>query len=307
MYGALTAAYLGLDRVDEAASIANKALAVEPDSPATHTLRYVVASAQDDSAGMQRELKWASNAPAGESDLLILGALQSTKHGQLRHARELLAQNLAANEAGNLKEIAAQAAATGSYIEATLGETQEAQRQAVKSLALARTRTNLPTLAVTLALLGEDRKSESMVEELNRKYPLDTLIQSVYIPCSKAVGEAHRKSFSRAVDLLRPAARYELGAAIEFLPIYVRGLIYLEANQTEDAITEFQKIVNHHNLAPFAPEHALALVQLGRAFVQQGDNTKARTAYQDFLALWKDADPDIPILKQAKAEYAKLQ
>jgi eukaryotic-like serine/threonine-protein kinase len=305
-HGAITAAYLGLDRIDEARSTADKALATDPDNPVTHAALYHVAVAQGDTAGMQRELKWAAGIPAGEN-VRFFSALEAARHGQLTKARELLAQIFAANQEANLKEVSSRTAAMQAYVEAEVGEVPQARRKVTESVGLSRTRTNLPFIAVASAMAGDYRQSQSIVDELKRRYPVDTLIQGVYIPSAEALRESDRGAFTRAIDILRPASRYELGAALGFLPIYVRGLVYLRAHQPHEAITEFQKIIDHRNLSLPAPEHSPAHLQLGRAYVLQGDSAKARTAYQDFLALWMDADPDIPVLQQAKAEYAKLQ
>jgi eukaryotic-like serine/threonine-protein kinase len=132
-------------------------------------------------------------------------------------------------------------------------------------------------------------------------------VQSVYIPVAQAVLELTRSDSEKAITLLAPTRRYELGSSWGFLPIYIRGLVYLGGHQATEAADEFQRIVANRGVAPLAPEWALAHVQLGRAYAMSGNVAGAKAAYQDFLTLWKDADPDIPILKQAKAEYAKLQ
>ena len=307
-YGAIASSYLALNRIDEAASTADKALAIEPDNPETHMTLYTVASAQGNSAAMQRELKWAASRPAAEaSSVQLLAALDASRLGRMNNARELLAQSFAATRAANLRELAAHSAAMQAFVEMEVGEVQKARQAVTESSALSRTRSNLPVLAVVLAMAGDYRQSQNIAEELNRRYPLDTLIQGVYIPCAEALRESGEGLFTKAIDTLRPANRYELGEALNFLPIYVRGLIYLRADQAANAISEFQKIIDRRNLSPLAPEHSLAHLQVARAYMLKGDSAKARTSYQDFLALWKDADPDIPILKQAKAEYAKLQ
>jgi eukaryotic-like serine/threonine-protein kinase len=141
----------------------------------------------------------------------------------------------------------------------------------------------------------------------SRRYPSDTKVQKVYIPIAQAALELAQGDSDKAITLLEPTRRYEFGCNSRFLPLYIRGLAYLEGRKGKEATEEFQKIIAHRVIAPLAPEWALAHFQLGRAYLISGNIAGAKTAYQDFLTLWKDADPDIPILKEAKAEYAKLQ
>lgn len=122
----------------------------------------------------------------------------------------------------------------------------------------------------------------------------------------RALIELNRKALEKAIEALQAATPYELGTSQRLFPIYVRGLAYLHAKRGAEAAAEFQKMVEHRGIAPTAPEHSLAKLGLGRAYAMTGDTAKARAAYQDFFALWKDADPDVPILKEAKAEYEKL-
>jgi ATP/maltotriose-dependent transcriptional regulator MalT len=145
---------------------------------------------------------------------------------------------------------------------------------------------------------------------LNRRFPEDTLVQSSYLPAIRAAVTLHQGSAEEAVESLRAASPYELGIrtlSLDMRPVYLRGDAYLAVRQGSAAAAEFQKIIDHRGVVAKVSIGSLAHLGLGRAHALSGDMAKARTAYQDFLALWKDADPDIPILKQAKAEYAKLQ
>ena len=140
---------------------------------------------------------------------------------------------------------------------------------------------------------------------MGRRSPEDTIVQFVYLPTVQAQLALNRDRATKAIEILHEAAPYELSVSLH--PVYVRGLAYLAAHQGSEAASEFQKILDHRGIVLSSPVGALAHLQIGRAFVMQGDIVKARAAYQDFLTLWKEADPDVPILKQAKAEYAKLQ
>ena len=168
-----------------------------------------------------------------------------------------------------------------------------------------------------LALSGDSSRSQALTEDLSRRLPEDTRVQFTYAPTLRALLALNHSQPSKALELLQTTIPYELGSpnkgGSEFLlgagnlyPAYVRGLAYLAAHQGAEAAGEFQKILDHRGIVLSDPIGALAHLQLGRAYALSGDKTKAKSAYQDFLTLWKDADPDIPILKQAKAEYANL-
>ena len=159
---------------------------------------------------------------------------------------------------------------------------------------------------MALAMTGDVSRPPVIVEELGRRFPDDTLLHNVTIPNVTALVAINRKAPDQAIAALQTATPYELGNSQPLLPIYIRGLAYLQANRGAEAAAEFQRIVDRRGINPTGVEHSLAKLGLGRAYVIAGDTQKAKAAYQDFMALWKDADPDIPILKEAKAEYAKL-
>ena len=168
--------------------------------------------------------------------------------------------------------------------------------------------------AFALALSGDSSESQRLAKDLETRFPEDTAVRFSYVPALRALLALNQGEPAKAVELLRVAVPYELGTPPSsffgffgtFYPIYVRGEAYLAAHQGAEAAAEFQKILDHRGIVVSDPIGALAHLQLGRAFALSGDTAKAKAAYQDFLTLWKDADSDIPILKQAKAEYAKL-
>jgi eukaryotic-like serine/threonine-protein kinase len=146
---------------------------------------------------------------------------------------------------------------------------------------------------------------------LGKRFPEDTIVQFNYLPTTRAQIDLIHNDFARAIEALQLAAPYELGSppgvnSLALYPVYVRGEAYLAAHQGTEAAAEFQKILDHRGKVGNSPIGALAHLQSGRAYAMRGDTAKAKAAYQDFLTLWKDADSDIPILKQAKAEYATL-
>jgi hypothetical protein len=169
--------------------------------------------------------------------------------------------------------------------------------------------------AFALAFSGESSRAQTLADDLERRFPEDTAVRLMYLPPIRALLALNHGDPSKAIELLKAGTAYELGVPPciapaflgPFYPIYVRGLAHLAAHQGTEAATEFQKILNHRGIVVSDPIGALARLQLGRAFVLSGDTTRAKSAYLDFLTLWKDADADIPILEQARAEYARLQ
>ena len=256
---------------------------------------------------MQRELQWASGKLAGINILGFAAPGRAAHLGELKKARGLSEQALQITKENNFKDSAAGVAAFAALLEAEVGNFGQARGRAATSLALLRKRTNLPAIAVALALAGDSKQAQGIVDELHRRYPVDTVANSVFIPCAQALLDSDRGDPARGIQALQPASQYELGPAHFFLPIYVRGLVYLHARKGQQAAAEFQRILNYRALGEIVPAYALSYVGLARAYALTGDSAKSRKAYQDFFALWKDADPDVPILKEAKAEYAKLQ
>jgi tetratricopeptide (TPR) repeat protein len=169
-------------------------------------------------------------------------------------------------------------------------------------------------MALTLAYAGDANRAQALADDLNKRFPEDTVMQVNYLPTLRAKLALSYSRPQEALDILRAAAPYELGLPAfgfynwpNMYPVYVRGEAYLAVQKGKEAATEFQKVLDHRGIVLNEPIGALAHLQLGRAYALQGDTAKARAAYQDFLTLWKDADPDIPILQQARAECAKLR
>jgi predicted Zn-dependent protease len=196
--------------------------------------------------------------------------------------------------------------------EAFFGNAREAKQNAEAALHLARNREVQYGAAVALALSGESTQALILIKDLERTFPEDTALRFNYLPTVSALVALNHGENSRARDLLETAIPNELGQPRmngffgALYPVYVRGQAYLAARRGTEAATEFQKILDHGGVVVSDPVRTLARLQLGRAYLQSGDKAKAKVAYHDFLTFWKDADPDIPILRQAKAEYAKL-
>jgi tetratricopeptide (TPR) repeat protein/tRNA A-37 threonylcarbamoyl transferase component Bud32 len=307
-YAFVACGYLGMNRAEEARSLLENEALKNSDSGAIHWQLYAAYASLENESGMQRELQWASSNVQGTGIVGFSAVGRAAHKGQLRKARGLSAQALQTSLGNNFKGVAAGVAAFQALIEAEVGNFGQTRERASASMALSRTRTNLPSIAVALALAGDSNHARSVIDELKSRYPSDTQVNQVFVPCALALLESKpRGDPVKVIQILQPTARYELGIGFSFLPIYVRGLAYLRGGQGREAAGEFQKILDHRAWGAVIPAYALSLVWLARANALAGDTVGSRTAYQDFFALWKDADPDIPILKEAKVEYAKLQ
>jgi DNA-binding winged helix-turn-helix (wHTH) protein/tetratricopeptide (TPR) repeat protein len=303
-----------LDRVEDAAATAREARVKGLDSALGPTV-YSIAFYQNDAPEMARQVAAAAGKNGEEDLLLALNADTAAYFGHLRRARELSRQaSNSARRAGE-NEASATYENVAALREGLFGNTNKAREQI-------RVATPLPSvggdpyygLALALAYAGNANGVQRSVEDFNKRLPEDTTVQFNYLPTLRAKLALMHSSPQQALNDLELAAPYELGLpAIGFYnwpnlyPVYVRGEAYLAARKGSEAAAEFQKILDHRGIVLNEPIGALAHLQLGRAYALQGDTAKSRAAYQDFLALWKDADPDIPVLLEAKAEYAKLQ
>jgi tetratricopeptide (TPR) repeat protein len=228
-------------------------------------------------------------------------------YGRIRSARELTRRAVELAEQHNDKEVAAAYRAYSGLREAEFGYPQQARADAVAALKLTPNRTVEAMAALALARAGDAAEALRVVDKLKADARTETMMQRYWIPTVQAAVELSRGAGGNTIELLQVTRPYELGADAKLYPIYVRGQGYLRAQNGTAAAEEFQKIPGHPGLVLNFPLGVLAYLQLGRAYALQGNTGKSREAYQDFLTLWKDADPDIPVLKEAKAEYAKLQ
>jgi eukaryotic-like serine/threonine-protein kinase len=314
IYGNLVATYFPLNRWEEAQSTIQEALSRNLDSPDLHLRLYELSFLKSDRSGMQREVAWSANKLGVEDILLIIEAETATYSGKLSKARELSRRAVALAERADEKETAAMYQSIAALHEALLGNLAQVRPQVVGALAISSGREVQGLGAVALASAGDSAQAETLSVVLARDYPEDNLVQFNYLPTIHAwLAVAHHDP-TRAVEFLQKAEPFELGVGswgstvvTGMLPVYVRGEAYLALHEGAEASREFQKILDHRGITLNESIGALAHLQLGRAYVMSGDTVKAKAAYQDFLTLWKDADPDIPIYKQAKAEYAKLQ
>ncbi|HYM11004.1 MAG TPA: protein kinase [Bryobacterales bacterium] len=296
--------YRALNRSDEAKATIDKMMARKLGGADAHMDLYFLAFDRGDGAAMEREAAAIKDQPR-ESMFLAAEADAVASSGKLEKSRELVRRAVELDQRANRQEGAAVVSAGAAVREAAFGNARLAREQAAAALAMARNRMTLPVAAIALVLAGDTAEGQKLIDEMSRRYPLDTLVNAVALPTARAAMEIRRGNPAEAVELLRVAAPYELG---NLGTAYVRGQAYLADHKGAEAGAEFQKILDHKSAVMWTL-WVPPLAQLGaaRAWAQAGDAAKARKYYQDFLAAWKDADPGIPILEQARREYAKLE
>jgi serine/threonine protein kinase/tetratricopeptide (TPR) repeat protein len=298
--------YMALNRVEEARSLLQRAVDAKADNLFVHQTLYEVAFLNGDGDEMQRQLKLSEGKP-GEYLLLREAITAAASHGQMQKAAEWMLRSTQVTDRLGFKETTADTQAGFALTQALVGNSAKAKVLAASSSALAHGRANMAPAAVALAMSGDGKRAQAILDDLSHRFPDDTILHRVSIPEAKALIELQGKAPEKAIEALQATTPYELGIDELLLPLYIRGQAYLRAKRGAEAVQEFQRVVDHRGIAPTFPEHALARLGLGRAYRITGDAAKARAAYQDFFALWKDADPDVPILKEARAEYGKLQ
>jgi tetratricopeptide (TPR) repeat protein len=308
-YESLLSSYLNLSRLSEAQATAQEAREKDLDCPFLWFDLYDLAFLKNDAAGMAQQMQGAANKPEVERLLLRSAADTAAYSGRMGLARELSQRGIAEFQLVEMKEQVAWREALFALREALFGNTAEARQLAGVAVGMSTSRDVQYAAALALALAGYSSQARERVNALGKRFPEDTCVQFNFLPTVRAQLALTRKKPLRAVEVLKPASPYELGHTETgaLYPVFVRGEAYLAAKQGTAATIEFQKILDHPGVVVNDPIGALARLGLARAHVLNADTEKARVAYQDFLSLWKDADPDIPILKQAKAEYAKLQ
>ncbi len=323
-YGNLAEAYLRLDRLEEARATAREALARSLDGRLIHFDLYLVDFLAQDAAGMEREAAGMMGKPGWEDAILHLESSTTAYAGKFSKARELTGQAVDSAQRKNQKETAAIYQAKAAVQEALVGNLAVAKQQAEAALALASSKDVQGASAIALVLAGDSARASLLAGDLERRFPEDTMVRFQYLPMIHAASALRGGNASMGVDALAAATPYDLGqgARLPLYSAYLRGQAYLAAGQGHNVLhlftrtspalgsaagAEFQKILDHPGVVANEPIGALAHLGLARVYASAGDNAKAKTAYQDFFTLWKDADPEVPILQQAKAEFAKLK
>jgi len=312
-YANLAGSYISLGRLDEANSVFERALARKLDAGLLRWYIYEFAFLRGESAQMEQQLAWTAGKPGDEDPVLSMQSNTEAYYGRVISARDYSRRAVDSAVRADSKETGALWQVNGALREAEFGEVTEARRRAAAALALASGRDVNVLAALVFARIGDAARARGLVEDLEKHYPSNTMLRLYWLPSINAANEVNKGNSSGALAFLEAAAPYELGSPPPYTnvgtlyPAYLRGQAYLLAHYGKAAIAEFEKLTDHRGVVVNYVTGALTHLYLGRAHAMAGDTAKAKAAYQDFLTRWKDADPDIPILKEAKAEYAKLQ
>ena len=308
-YGSLAVSLIAAGRLDDAGAVLAQADTRKFQTDILLQAAYWRAFVRGDSGEMQRTLARAQEVSGAQSLLLYEQAKTEAYYGHFQKARDLsrVAGDLVVHEGD--KESAASWLATDSIREAEAGFVLQARSYLLQAQKMSSGKDVQVLAALVAARIGDLQQAEKLGEELDKKYPQDTFVQRYWLPVIRAALDLRQGRGSKAIDDLEPATALELGdsSALTLYPAYVRGQAYLVTGDASKAEAEFQKFLDHPGIVLNSPLGPLAHLGRARAFARSGDSAKARDAYRDFLGLWKDADPDIPILKQAQAEYAKLR
>ncbi|MGB6249582.1 MAG: protein kinase [Terriglobales bacterium] len=304
--------YIALNRLDEAKAIYQQAMKRNLNYPRFPLILYQIAFLQNDAAGMAQQ----AESPLGElqDTLLANEADTAAFFGRLREAREFSRRAVESAERTGNKEAAATYQAISGLREALFGNRDEARTRVALAIDHSEGVDVQYGSALASAYAGDDKRAQTLIDNLGQRFPEATIVQFNYLPTLRAKIAVNQGNASKPVDILAAASPYELGYSTystygwtAMYPVYVRGEAYLASHQGSKAAAEFHKILDHSGIVVNSPIGALANLGLARAYAMQGDTAKSKAAYQDFLTRWKDADPDVPILKAAKVEYAKLQ
>ena len=310
--GNLAQDYMAVNRFPDAKTTLEQAQARNLDGVGIRLQMYSLAFLEGDSGRMEQQLAWSAGKPGAEDPLLSAQSDTEAYRGHLAKARDFSRRAVDSAIRADSKETAALWQANAALREAEFGNPTEAKKGTTAALALAPGRDVKVEAALILARVGDSAGAKAMIQELEKSNPSNTVLKLYWAPTLKAAMELNGGSAAQALVFLEAAAPYELGEPPPMTqgtlyPVYLRGEAYLQEHKGSEAAAEFQKMLNHRGILGNFFTAALAHLGLARAYEMSGDTAKAKTAYQDFFVLWKDADPDIPILKEAKAEYAKLQ
>jgi len=304
-YSNLAAAYMALNRYDEAKAVAEQAVAQKAEPWSIHVNLYQIAFIRGDDGAMQREVEQATGK-VQEPVIGLVRAAGECAQGKIKSARASYARAVSVAQTQGRKEYAATILGAEASCDAGVGFPQEARQTMNAALALSENINSRTTAAVLFARIGDAAQSEKLAEGLGKEFPYATIINQVPLPMARAMLSLQRNQPDQAVTALESAKPYELGTG-GVGPMFVRGEAFLRLRDGSKAAAEYQRMLDHRGLDPTGWGYSLAHLGLGRAYALQGDNGKAKAAYQDFFAVWKDADADVPVLKAARAEYEKLK
>jgi serine/threonine protein kinase/tetratricopeptide (TPR) repeat protein len=314
-YGSLAWSAIFLDRLDEAERTFQLAAARKLNPPNLWAYRYILAFLKGDAEQMRRIVALAQGKRVGERMVANLEALALVRSGRLQEGRRSSQRAIELAQQEDAQESAATYRAARAVWEALCGNALDAKRDAEAALTQSDARDVEYAAALGLGLAGEIARSDALANRLERRFPEDTFAKFTYVPVLRSISALARGRTSESIEQLQTALRYEIAAnGLDFNlylgglhSAYIRGEAFMARHQYTEAAAEYQKILDHRGIVGADPIGALARLQLGRTYALAGDKAQAKARYHDFLELWKDADPDTPILRQAKSEYARLQ
>ena len=310
-YEALAFDYLALGRLREAETTLERARGRKLDGAFLRQDAYFLAFLKGDIPRMEQQVAWATGRPGAEDMLISMQSDTEAYYGRLAKAREFSRRAVESARDAGFKETAALWQVNAALREAEFGNAAVAKQEVTKALELSRGRDVSVVSGLTLSRSGDQAGAKRIILELKKNQPSNTVLNVYWLPLVEATTALNRGNASMALTLLESAKDYELGTGEMFInslyPAYVRGQAYLQAHKGTQALAEFRKLLDHRGIVGNFPTGALVHLQIGRAYAMGGEISKAKTAYEDFFTLWKDADPDIPILRQARAEYTRLR
>jgi pentatricopeptide repeat protein len=304
--GNMIDSFIRLGRYDEAKQAHDEMRVQFPDALATHFYTIKLAFVANDMAAVEREMEWAKGK-AIQPEMLGTKAAIMAIQGKIAAMREAALTALQDYKNQDRKELAGQTLTEIGGAQASVGLCKEAMANTAAGLELSRSRLPILFAAANYAVCGDSNRSEALIEELTKRYPSDTIGGQIMLPEIRAIIACNRNKPDEAIQLLEPGRRFDLGTVAGFRANYIRGLAHLKRGAGKDAVSEFQNIINNRSRDLFSQLYPLAHLGLARAYVLTGDQGMARKTYQDFFALWRDADPDLPVMIQAKKEYEALK
>lgn len=301
-YSNLGLALMGSNRLDEAQAVYERALSQNLDSTGYHWGLYSIGFIRGDTELMRKQVEWLAGKP-NEFEAVSWEAKSAAAQGQMARYHELSRRAIEMAQSRDLGEVAGQFAARAELRDAMAGN---CDKQATDAAGFPRSNPATIDRALALALCGEVAGAQSLIEEQARRFPKDTILNMIWLPTIRGAMELRRNDPARAIQLLQQTVNYEMGYAAGFWPVYIRGQAYLRQRAGQRAAAEFQKILDNRGAGMDSNLYPLAHLGLARAAAIAGDTGQSRKSYEEFFALWKDADPAIPVLKEARQEYQRL-
>jgi serine/threonine protein kinase/tetratricopeptide (TPR) repeat protein len=302
----VVASFIGLGRFEEAEQASKEIEKLNPDSPEAHLSRYFFGFLHRDQTAMDREIAWSKGKPE-EADVTITLANTAAHFGKLKQYEDLVRRAVEMFKTQNRAENATKELLGLASNQVLVGKCQQAKENTKAGLALYHGRNSLAGAALIYAACNDASQAQAILNQLRTAYPTDTIISSMMMPVIQAEVEKDRGNVAESIRLLESIRRYDGGLITGLTNNYVRGHLYLQQRMGNEAAREFKTIIDHPGIAYFSAAHVLAHLGLARAAAISGDTAGARKAYQDFFAMWKDADPDLPVLVQARKEYEQLK